>query len=342
MSTPTSGAEITAIQLLTLQRFAESRGLDWEKAVRAFDLKPELAIDPSVMMPFSVCLSLYEYIAREADDDAIGVAFGATVPIGAPGVFDYVVLSAPTLGMGLKNFVRFHPLPTNAFSAQFLDEKNSGILRWEISDHHGPNTQFMGMVVGFGASRIRHIVGDENVPLTADFGHPRPKNLDGYRRYLGKDVRFDQPHYQLTIPKQYLSAVPQHNEANLYRIVEQSALEELRKREEESDALFLATQKIGEALRNGNATLETVAAEMGMSDRSLQRLLEAHGTGFRRLTDKVRKTLAERYLAETSSSLADIAFLLGYSEQSAFSRAAKAWFGMSPNEYRKQKKAAQQ
>ena len=51
--------------------------------------------------------------------------------------------------------------------------------------------------------------------------------------------------------------------------------------------------------------------------------------------DTVRRELAERYLAEPTLDLTDLAFLLGYSEQSAFQRAFKRWTGQTPGEYRR-------
>ena len=72
-----------------------------------------------------------------------------------------------------------------------------------------------------------------------------------------------------------------------------------------------------------------------MSSRALQRELEKANTSFRDLVDETRKSMARQYLADTSLPLTEIAFMLGFSELSAFSRAARSWFGVSPSELRK-------
>jgi AraC-like DNA-binding protein len=88
-------------------------------------------------------------------------------------------------------------------------------------------------------------------------------------------------------------------------------------------------------LPSGNVTDETVARELYMSSRKLQRQLRNDGTTFTTLLTEIRQDLAQRYLREQHISLTEIAFLLGFSESSAFSRAFKRWMGVTPSEYRK-------
>jgi AraC-like DNA-binding protein len=71
-----------------------------------------------------------------------------------------------------------------------------------------------------------------------------------------------------------------------------------------------------------------------MSERTLQRRLEAEGASFRAILDETRKELAQRYFKQGNLALAHIAYLLGFNDQSSFFRAAKRWFGMTPQQYR--------
>ena len=66
----------------------------------------------------------------------------------------------------------------------------------------------------------------------------------------------------------------------------------------------------------------------------MQRRLKEHETTFRFLLDSVREMVAKQYIENPMNRMSDIAFLLGFSEQSAFSRAFKKWTGKSPVEYR--------
>ena len=68
--------------------------------------------------------------------------------------------------------------------------------------------------------------------------------------------------------------------------------------------------------------------------RNLQRHLNKLGTTFGSILDEIRRELAEQYVSDPKEDLTEIAFRLGFSEQSSFSRAYKRWTGMSPNTYR--------
>jgi AraC-like DNA-binding protein len=90
-------------------------------------------------------------------------------------------------------------------------------------------------------------------------------------------------------------------------------------------------------LPSGNITDEKVAGQLNLSARTLQRRLKAAGTTFRTLLEAVRKDLATTYVRDPNIELVEVAFLLGFSDQSAFSRAFKRWTGCPPSEARKSK-----
>lgn len=85
-----------------------------------------------------------------------------------------------------------------------------------------------------------------------------------------------------------------------------------------------------------DCSIDNVASILGVHSRTLQRRLKSEGRSFEDLKDDVKRQRAEELLAEHTLSLTDIAFMLGYSESSTFSRKARDWFGMSPRDYRKQ------
>jgi len=84
----------------------------------------------------------------------------------------------------------------------------------------------------------------------------------------------------------------------------------------------------------GDTTIGRVARDLGTSRRTLQRRLASAGVSYQDLLDEARREAAERYLSESPLSIAELAYLLGYSEPSAFHRAFKRWFGQSPLAFR--------
>ena len=87
-------------------------------------------------------------------------------------------------------------------------------------------------------------------------------------------------------------------------------------------------------LQSGSVVSDAVAKNLGLSKRSLQRRLQEEGTSFMTLKDEVRKELSHNYVRDSKIDIIEIAFLLGYSDQSAFSRSYKRMTGMSPSEVR--------
>jgi AraC-like DNA-binding protein len=105
---------------------------------------------------------------------------------------------------------------------------------------------------------------------------------------------------------------------------------------QEDGMLVSVRRAVAEAMREGDPNLTRVAKKMAMSPRTLQRQLKEQGMEFKQLVDDTRRRFALSYLRDRRHTLTEIAFLLGYSEASAFNRAFKRWTGSTPLAYRSQ------
>jgi len=88
-------------------------------------------------------------------------------------------------------------------------------------------------------------------------------------------------------------------------------------------------------LPDGKCNIENITSLLSTSERSLQRKLKASGTSFRQIVEGVRKTTAKQHILHSDLSNSQLAYLLGYSELSVFTRAFKHWFGVSPSQWKK-------
>ena len=89
-----------------------------------------------------------------------------------------------------------------------------------------------------------------------------------------------------------------------------------------------------ERLATGEVSEETLAADLNVSRRTLQRRLADGNTTYESLLDATRRDLALRYIDDPAKSIIEIAFLLGYSQHSVFTRAFRRWTGRSPTDFR--------
>ena len=102
------------------------------------------------------------------------------------------------------------------------------------------------------------------------------------------------------------------------------------------DVLLASVRRVvGELMRDGDPTLTQVARKLAMGSRTLQRRLKEDGVDFKMLVDDTRRRFALSYLRDRKHTLTDIAYLLGYSEVSAFNRAFRRWTGSTPSDHRR-------
>jgi AraC-like DNA-binding protein len=152
-----------------------------------------------------------------------------------------------------------------------------------------------------------------------------------HRRLFRAPLRFGYDRSELVIPRSLVDAPLLRAEPALQSLVEaqvEGLLKSFPRGETTADSL---RRLLGEELCDGELTLRRLAARLHMSSRTLHRRLGQEHTTFRRVVSEVRWELAELHLREGKLAVAEIAFLLGFSEASAFHRAFKRWTGSPPH-----------
>lgn len=327
------GAFIEGVVPMALVDYMENHALHWEAAAARAGLSP-VPIDASRYYPFEAVCAFAEECARTSGDDALGLKAGYHAPMGAGNFADYVSVTAATVEEGLRNWVRFEKLTTNAMSTSLSNEGDFLRQRTEILVCGGRRTQFLNLVFGYDCSRLREMTQDPQLSCKVELSQPEPVNRAEFEELLGPDVAYDCEFDQIFIPREYLSRIPPRHDPVLMTIIEDSANSALESLHYQGDDLIRITNQICNCLKSGDTSLDNVARELGMSKRSLQRTLSEADTTYRKLVEDVRRSLAERYLSEHDLQISEVAYLLGYSEISAFSRAVKLWFGSSPRAVR--------
>lgn len=303
--------------------------------VQARGLEPEqLLLDQSIdfenrdaRLPESTCAALFDRAAELLSDDALGLHAGEQIRPGHYGALGYVAMNCATLGEALTGMRRYHALVLDIGPMQETLRNGELCLSWNPGTaqfRHLAEYNLAGLV-----TFSRWISGRQSSPLRIDFNYPAPSSLDEQRRVFGCPLRYAQDCYRLVMPQDWLSQALIQPDAAMRTMMEQLAerqMQALTRGDAITDARAVIARRLGE----GDVELTTIAAKLNLSTRTLQRKLQDANLSFTQLVDDVRRELAERYLADAALDLVDIAFLLGYSEQSAFTRAYKRWTGRSP------------
>lgn len=316
--------------LKALFDYTRTRDLPAEKLLVGLVLNLD---DRDARLTEADCASLFDRAAALLHDDALGLHVGESIRLGHYGVLGYVAMNCATLGEALSRLNRYQALVLDIGPMQTQMKTGEVRLSWN-PDTERPFRQLAEFNLAGLVTFVRWISGHSGGPRRLEFNYAAPANVSEHQRIFDCELRFDQKHYAIVFPddwlRQPLSQPDPAMRELMLRLAEKQMLGLSR-----TDALAKARGLIAKHLSEGELTLEQLAAQLDMSARTLQRKLKDEGLGYTQLFDSVRKELAERYLADPNLDLNDLAFLLGFSEQSAFQRAFKRWLGESPGAYRK-------
>lgn len=251
-----------------------------------------------------------------------------------PGDFnalDHAWLAASTLEGALRAMVRY--LEVVDQSGRLTLERRGGGLalcgappRFGLKDYPALREGFLAVVLHMA----RLIAGTGLTPLEVSFRAPPSARAEPYGRWFACPVRFSAPGDCILFDRRDLTRqLDAHPEVGL--AIDRVLSHELARLRAGEGIAGQVQAALADGLPAGKGRLADLAAGLAMSPSELQRRLNRAGTSFRAELDGVRQTLAEQYLRDPLLSLIEIAFLLGFSEQSAFTRACRRWFGAPPS-----------
>lgn len=313
----------------------ESLGVDVGSVLSAAGVDPAVAADSDARLPHPVLLAVWNEAAQRSGDDAFGLHVAEHIRPGAFDVLGYAIRSSATLGEGLERLVRYHRILHDAAVVELRVEGDRVRLLHTLPAEAGPlPRQAAEFIVAAWLVVARQATGLDFAPLGVSFRHSAPENLDEHRRLFRAPLRFSQAANGLVIPRTLLDAPLVKSDPGLCAVLEPYVRELLDRVHAPTSLAHRVRQVLAAALPTA-ASAETAARRLHMSRRTLNRQLGRERTSFKSLFDDLRHELAIRYLAQPEMAIAEVAFLLGFSEASAFHRAFKRWSGVTPAEHRR-------
>lgn len=277
--------------------------------------------------------ALLERASAFLDDPRLGLHLGRSITPAHFGVMGYVLLACPNLGAAFARLMQFQRLVYDVNPMRYELEGDSVRLEWGV-EHGRPGPLVDECAIAALVQFTREVTSERSAPSLVAFANPQPADLKPYRDWFGCPVRFGQPFTVVCFPSRLLNLPLRQPDARLLQVLEHQAEALLAELPPTDDFEQAVRRSVARLVREGEPSLERVADELHVSPRTLHRRLEQGGTTFRKLLDEIRRRLAENYLRDPRLRLAEIAGLLGYSEQSAFTRAFKLWTGIPPNRFR--------
>lgn len=275
-------------------------------------------------------LTLLGTAAELCGDPAFGLAVGRHVRPATFSLLGITLLSCRHLRQSLEQVIRWEGLVHQLGESNVTVEENVGVFSWS-SPHQLPalvDSVFAGVM------NFSHWLSGRRIPLLqVEFTHAI-KDRSPYERLFQCPVIERSTRNALVCEAAILDWPVIQADPGILVSLQALASKLLLAREQESGLLRNVRQQISDAFPQP-LKLEDAAKTLSLSPRTLQRRLKALGTHFQQEMDDVRKSTAEDYLRYSRSHLTEIAYFLGYQEQSSFNHAFKAWTGMNPGEYRR-------
>lgn len=305
----------------------------------AAGIERTLVDNPEGRMALGSLGRFFQEASIDLRDPLVGLHMAALIPFGTHQMSDYLLSSSPTLGEGLGRFIKYFPILHQEMSWILRHEGNRAVLELQLFDERLYDRQIIEYEVSLLLSRLRSASQKEIEIVDVHFKHEPAADSELYIKGLGTTVHFKKPQNLILIDADALLMSCVESNSHLSDLLLRSAEEKLQSlpndQERQDPIVEKCDRFLREHLKDGQATIEDLSKFMGMSPRTLQRKLSDLGMSFSDILQETRFQVSQNLLSDESLSLAEVAFLTGFSEASAFHRAFKKWTGVTPVQWRK-------
>lgn len=321
-----------------------SAGVGAEAVLNRIGMAASQLDDAGLRTPHAGHRLFWQAVEEVTGDADCALRIGEHLPVFRGQVLDYLFLSSPTFGDGLKRAQRYQRLLSDAVDSRL--ELNAGecCLAFGSIDgagsagHAVPRQSVECVAIGL-VKFFQHITEGAFAPLKITFRHACGATPADYRRVFGCEVELGAAENRVYFDPLVLARPSPHAEPELLRLHEQVASERVAELERR-DLVAEVKRIIGESLEEGEVSLEQIATRLGIKPRALRTKLDEAGTSFNQVLADYRCRLAKQLLARTDESIDQVVYLTGFSEPSTFYRAFKRWTDETPVEYRRRKQEA--
>ncbi|MBT9511985.1 MAG: AraC family transcriptional regulator [Acidovorax sp.] len=276
-------------------------------------------------------------VARSGKAD-LGLCPLLTARYGNVDVVGYALASGPSLLVGFQHLTRHMAVISDCTT---FDLERDARGYWLSIAHIGATRPIPRQRVEYALLTLFTLCGwltrRELRPLGVELITPQPTagNEARYHTAFGMLPRFGQPANRFLLAEaDVLASIPTHN-PSLWAMHERLVETELDQLGHSLASTRVRTE-VARILHKGEPRRDDIAARLHMTDRTLQRRLQAESATYQQLLDDTRCELARQYLSDPRRNLTEVADLLGFADQSNMFRACKRWFGMPPGQYRAQ------
>ena len=251
------------------------------------------------------------------------------------GIIGHVQMNSATLQDSGEALVRYWQLLSDGMSWELVEEEKNFRFILILRNFDASPIAMVELNLACSITMMRLLVDQEITPVEIRFKYSKPKNIQEYEQVFRAPLSFNQMENSIILSKKDTALPIPHRQGYLEKVLLQHAETLLKKLSSTPGLLHQVQQLILESISMANIDIDSISERLQMSRWTLTRKLKAEGTSFQELLQRIRQELAQSYLKTPQYSVNEVAFLLGYSESSAFQRAFKNWVGQTPTVFRR-------
>ena len=287
--------------------------------------------DDSVSLSVTTQIACLNLLAQALNDRLLGFHVAQGMDLRRTGFLYYVAASSEILGDALQRIARFSGMVNEGVA---LETEFGELLRVHFAYAGVPRQSDRHQIEAWITAIFRccrEITGREIRPAGVRIMHRRIPESTEIDSFFGRRVDFGADDDELAFAGEAAKLPVVNADRHLNRLLIGYCENVVARRSARSGTLRADVENaVAASLPHGQMRIENVAQKLGLSPRTLRRKLAAEGFTFAGILDDLRLALARRYLAEHDLSISRIAWLLGYTEVSAFSHAFRRWTGRPP------------
>jgi AraC-like DNA-binding protein len=314
-----------------LWKILKDYGYDAESIFQEEGIDREMILKPGVRITQARVDSLWSKVNELIDDPCFGLRGAKFWHPSHLHALGYAWLSSGTLREALNRAARYAHI-IGEDREHRMEDTAKGLTATLSHSLKLPAHMDLSMSILMSACRLNY--GADLNPVEVHFIHSKPARAEEYYSYFNAPVKFNADYDSLTLPADAVDRRLPIGNPQLAKLSDQHIISYLAELDK-NNIVQRVKGAIVDMLPSGGVSGEKMAQRLNMSTRSLQRKLQSAHTTFGTLLDEVRQEIAEHYIHDSTVSLMEIAFVLGYSEYSSFCRAYKRWMKISPSEIRK-------
>jgi AraC-like DNA-binding protein len=323
----TTGAYTQAIA-----RALEFKGVESVALFRAAGLAEHYGTDPLQRVPVSRMNALFALCVAATGDPYFGLIVGDVLQVASLHALGQSLATSNTLMDFGERLARYFRLLSEVATMR-LDVGNEHVAL-VTSDVVATSAETQDAWLAFLVRFVRQLTRDAVNPLRVDFIHPLPAEGPGpYEHYFRCPVRFSQRDNVLVFDRALFDR-PLESSSPELAVVNDQIVADYIGRLDRSDVVTHVRLQIIARLDTESCDRDTIARDLGMAPATLARRLMQRGSSFQDILNGTRRDLALVYLQQAHLPVTEVAFRLGFTDLSNFTRAFKRWTGQSPSEFR--------